>query len=31
MESPVKKDGTCNQYWEVKGEHKKDEEQKDRS
>lgn len=30
MESPIKEDGTCNQYWEVKGEQKKDE-QKDRS
>jgi hypothetical protein len=24
MEAPVKEDGTCNQYWEVKGEHKTD-------
>lgn len=24
MEVPVKEDGTCNHYWEVKGEHKTD-------
>jgi hypothetical protein len=30
MESPVKEDGTCSQYWEVKGERKKDEEQNKR-
>jgi hypothetical protein len=28
MDSPIKEDGTCNQYWEVKAEQKKDEEQK---
>ena len=29
MDSPIKEDGTCNQYWEVKAEQKKDEEQKE--
>jgi hypothetical protein len=31
MHPPVKEDGTCNQYWEVKAEQKRDEDkQKDR-
>lgn len=30
MESPVKEDGTCSQYWEVKGEQKKDEDKQDK-